>query len=330
VRGVLFLLGAVVIDRQLNTTWRLMFMYLQPLEGSLSPSLSPLPGAAEGDGTLLEGSASGALSGDAISRFVPPYSGGASGSQCQPGMYGSLAGMMEQLMQMLAQLMGYSGGGGNNGMPYGNEQYFQNANGGSNGDPHLSFNGSTWNSMTSHPDLLNSNSIPGGFQISTQVTPANANGVTYNQSATISLNGGNTTIAMNNNGQPTITSYGQTCSIADGQTMQLGNGESVTRNQNGSLTVVASNGYGGQISTTLTAQGQGVNVDVSAQNVDLGGALVRGQNGGGEQGPVQWPVPSPISGPVYGPIGEPISAPGPGPIGGPIYGGSPYPVEPMT
>jgi hypothetical protein len=319
----LFLPRLVVIEEQLNTTWRLMFMYLQPLEGSLSPSLSPLPGGAvEGEGTLLDGSASGALSGDAISRFVPPsYSGSATGTECQPGMYGSLAGMMEQLMQMLAQLMGYSGGG-NTCMPYGNEQYFQNANGGSNGDPHLSFNGSTWNSMTSHPDLLNSNSIPGGFQISTQVTPANANGVTYNQSATISMNGGNTTIAMNNNGQPTITSYGQTCSIADGQTMQLGNGESVTRNQNGSLTVVASNGYGGQITTTLTAKGQGVNVDVSAQNVDLGGALVRGQNGGGEQGP--------ISGPVYGPIGEPIPAPGPGPIGGPIYGGSPYPIEPMT
>jgi hypothetical protein len=299
-------------------------MYLQPLEGSLSPTLSPLQSAAEGDGTLVNGSGAGSLSGDAISRFVPPgYSGGGAGSLCQPGTYGSLAGMMQQLMQMLAQLMGYSGGGSCT--PYGNgsgnEQYFQNANGGSNGDPHLSFNGSTWNSMVSHPDLLNSNSIPGGFQISTQVTPANGNGVTYNQSATISMNGGNTTVSMNNNGQPSITSYGQPVSIADGQSMQLGNGESVTRNQNGSLTVVASNGYGGQITTTLTAQGQGVNVDVSAQNVDLGGALVRGQNGGGGQIPVSAPVTGPIGEPVYG---EP-------PIFQPIYGEPPtYPIEPMT
>lgn len=283
-------------------------MYFQPLEGPLAPPAFSYSGAAEGAEPAYTGNASGALTGDAISRFVPPWYGGngSEGSQCQGGMYGTLMGMMQQLMQMMQQLMGYGGG---NSMPYGNEQYFQNASGGSNGDPHLSFNGNTWTNMSSHPDLLNSNSIPGGFQISTQVTQPNANGVTYNQSATVSLNGGATTIAMNNNGQPTITSYGQSISVADGQTIQLGNDESVTRNQNGSLTVNASNGYGGQITTTLTAQGQGVNVDVSANNVELGGYLVNGNGQNGSQpGPVSGGGTGSLNGPIYGP-------PSVGPVG---------------
>jgi hypothetical protein len=208
---------------------------------------------------------------------------------------------MAQLMQMMQMLMsslglgsqyggygsqygsGYGGYGGcgnpygGNGCPqYGNEQYYSSATGGSQGDPHLNFNGNTWDNMTSQPNLLQSNSFPGGYQVSTQVTAPNAKGVTYNQSATISLNGGATMVGLNNNGQPSITEYGQNVAISPGQTVQLGSGESVTCNQNGSLTVQAQNGNGGQITTTLTATGPGVNVNVSAQNVDLGGTLVNG------------------------------------------------------
>ena len=47
--------------------------------------------------------------------------------------------------------------------PVRTEQYFQNASGGSVGDPHLSFNGKTWDNMGSQPDLLHSDSIPGGY-----------------------------------------------------------------------------------------------------------------------------------------------------------------------
>jgi hypothetical protein len=70
------------------------------------------------------------------------------------GLFGPLMGMLSQLMQMLQSLMGYGGStspfGSNGGCPpngngscapYGNEQFFQNATGGSQGDPHLSFNG---------------------------------------------------------------------------------------------------------------------------------------------------------------------------------------------
>ncbi len=161
--------------------------------------------------------------------------------------------------------------------------------------------------MASQPDLLNSDSFAGGFQISTQATPPNAKGVTWNQSATASLNNGATTIAMNDGGQPSITSYGQQISIARGQTLQLGDGESVTYEENGSLRVCAQNGSGGRIDTTLTPQGDGVNVDVTAHDVDLGGALVNGFERRRD------PDPQPVSGPI---VSNPILRPYPvAPIG---------------
>ena len=124
--------------------------------------------------------------------------------------------------------------------------------------------------------LLHSDSIAGGYRISTQVTPANGKGATWNQTASVALNGGATTVSLNNKGEAEITSNGHNLSIARGETLQLGNGESVTCEQNGSLRITAENGSGGRITTTLSAQGRGVDLDVSAQNVDLGGALVNG------------------------------------------------------
>ncbi|MGC1379767.1 MAG: hypothetical protein WA814_01945, partial [Candidatus Baltobacteraceae bacterium] len=169
--------------------------------------------------------------------------------------------------------------------------------------------GSKWNSMASQPNLLDSNSIAGGFRISTQATPPNAKGATWNQSATVSLNNGATKISMDSSGDPTITSYGRSLSIADGQTLQLGNGESVTREGNGSLVVTATNGEGGRIETTLSAQGKGVNVDVTARDVDLGGALVAGYERDGRgrisHGPIIAPNPVPIASPPEPVYSEP-------------------------
>jgi len=242
-------------------------------------------------------------------------------------MYDPMGSMLQQLMQMMQTLMsslglgsqygsgygssygngygngygsgygsGYPGGCGNGGpgcTTFGNEQYYNSATGGSQGDPHLSFNGNTWDNMTSQPNLLQSNSFPGGYNVSTQVTPPSQNGITYNQSATVSLNGGATTISLNNQGQASIQEYGQNVAISPGQSVQLGNGESVTCNQNGSLTVQAQNGQGGQITTTLTHSGQGVNVNVNAQNVDLGGSLVNGAGYGNQPNPI--PPPPPVT-----------------------------------
>ncbi len=326
-------------------------MYVQPLEGSVSPNslASPVGNPAQ-EGALLQGPAAPAA-GDNISRFVPPelndgadYGGGYGSSGSLQGVFGSLMGVLEQLMQMLQLLMGYGcsapyGSGGCNAPygpggnapcpPYGNERFFQNASGSSEGDPHLSFNGAKWNNMSSQPDLLNSDSFAGGFRISTQVTPPNAKGVTWNQSATVSLNNGATKITMNNNGDASITNDGQSVSIQRGQTLALGNGESVTYEQNGSLRVSAENGSGGRIETTLTAEGKGVNVDVTAHDVDLGGTLVNGYERREPgptpvPGPIGTPIPAPISGPVQTPIPSPISGPEPLPI--PILPG-PYPIR---
>lgn len=326
-------------------------MYVQPLDGSLAPNaLSTPAGNAEYAGTLAAGGTT-AVPADNISRFQPPSlnegdaSGGYvdyGGSNSLQGLFGPLMGMLQQLMQMLQSLLGYgcnnaSGygagcppngsagcppyGNGNCG-PYGNERFFKNASGSSDGDPHLSFNGAKWNNMASQPDLLNSNSIAGGFRVSTQVTPPNQKGVTWNQSATVSLNGGATNVTMNNNGEASITSYGQSVSIAKGQTLQLGDGESVTYEQNGSLEVTAQNGAGGRIATTLSPQGQGVNVDVTAHDVDLGGTLVNGYERR-ENGPVPIDTPNPISNPITGPINGPIPIPVPEP-----YPENPVPAPP--
>lgn len=300
-------------------------MYVQPLDGSLNAnSLAALANAGT-EGSAFAGAAP-AAAGDDISRFVPPWTNdggnGAYGdASANPsnlqGVFGSLMGMLQQLMQVLQSLMGYGCNApygqsscppyGSQGCPpYGNERYFQNASGASDGDPHLSFNGTRWDNMKSQPDLLNSNSIAGGFQVSTQATPGNGKGIAWNQSATVSLNDGTTKISMNNDGQATITNNGQSVAIARGQTLQLGNGESVTYEENGSLRVSAQNQNGGRIETTLTAEGRGVNVDVTAHDVDLGGSLVNGwEERRGEREPAPgpsfpWPVPLPIRTPIEG------------------------------
>jgi hypothetical protein len=285
-------------------------MYVQPFEGSLAANpLSTLAGNVEGEGQLFEGTA--APDGDNISRFVPPWPG--DGAAAPPygetpyngssfnGLFGPLMGMLQQLMQMLQGITGYGGcnapyGGYQKCGAYRNERFFQNANGSSEGDPHLSFNGARWTNMSSQPDLLKSNSFTGGYKISTQATPPNAKGVTWNQSATVSLNNGATTVTMNDNGEPSITNCGQPLTIARGQTLGLGDGESVTYEQNGSLTVTAQNAQGGQIATTLSARGNGVDVDVTAHDVDLGGALVNNYEGQGAF-PGPWPFMQPIAHP---------------------------------
>jgi hypothetical protein len=132
-------------------------MFVQPLDGPLGQnSLPTMPGSAQGEGTLLQGGVAPAA-GDNISRFVPPwfnqgsvaapYAGGYGNDGSVQGLFGPLMGVLQQLMQMLQSLMGngcntpYGSGNCQGG---GNERYFQNANGSSEGDPHLSFNGQKW------------------------------------------------------------------------------------------------------------------------------------------------------------------------------------------
>jgi hypothetical protein len=257
-------------------------MYVQPFEGPLGPNpLASFAGLGESENALAQAFAPGGETGDAISRLVPPWlSQGGMQNPAQTALFGPLPGLMQQMMQMLqwmmSSLQGAPYGSGASCTAPGNEQFFGTASGASQGDPHLSFNGNTWNSMASQPDLLDSDSIPGGFRVSTQVTPPNAKGVAWNQSATVSLNNGATTVSLDNDGRATIQNLGQNVAITPGQTVSLGNGASVTCNANGSLRVVAQNGSGGQIETTLGVNGRGVDVSANARNVDLGGTLVTG------------------------------------------------------
>lgn len=190
----------------------------------------------------------------------------------------------------------------------GQQQFFGNATASSTGDPHLAFNGTNangtttnekWNSMSSHRDLLGSNSFAGGYRVSTSATAPNSSGVTYNQSASVTTNAGADSVSLDNQGNATITGNGQTSSIADGQSFSLGNGETVSRAQNGTLTIDDNNGNGGSIATTLSENGNGVDVNVQASNVDLGGALAEGPNAQSPGGQTAW-VPQPYGQPQPG------------------------------
>lgn len=207
---------------------------------------------------------------DAISRFLPPCFGGGNAFGSTSTVFSQLGELLEQLVAMLGQLASGLGGPGG-----GNQEFFQHATGSSTGDPHLSFNNNHWDSMASQPNLLDSNSFPGGLRISTQATQPGPNGVTYNENATITSDFGNTRVSLDKSGALSIVRNGEALPIDAGQTLDLGNGETMLRTTSG-VRVTSNDGRGGQITTVLNATGSGVDVSTTGTNVDLGGALVRG------------------------------------------------------
>ncbi len=221
---------------------------------------------------------------------------------------------------------------------HGGQTFFASATASSSGDPHDTFDGTTsdgqtidggrWNNMDGHAFLLRSQSFDGGFHIATDETEPNANGVTRNSSATIDSDFGKHVVTMNRDGSYSIQDDGQDMKLAVGQTRNLGDGESVTLNEDNSLTVVEKNGRGGEITTTLRATGAdggnnggGVNVKVQAEDVNLGGYLVRSarqsQSGSGGPTPAPGQPAEPFPGPVAGSPG------GGGPVA-PGYGTVPF------
>lgn len=195
-----------------------------------------------------------------------------------PGVAGGVNALLSQIMALLQQLLAAIGGQGSTAQPL-----FNSAQGSSTGDPHLAFDGTTaggtqqsrFDSMDDHPDLLDSGSFRGGFQVGTSVTPPGANGVTWNRQAAVTTNFGGTKVSLDNQGQALVTRDGKSVSIAAGQSMQLGRGESVTRNTDGSLVISDDNGVGGYITTTLRDNGPGVDVSIDAHAVALGGDLLQ-------------------------------------------------------
>ena len=252
-------------------------------------------------------------SADAIARLMPPQQPGAYGNGIfgqgtgqSNGLWGAIQGLIQQLSNMLSQVMsGNTGTGipGGNGLP--SEQYFGSANGASVGDPHLSFNGTTWDNMGNQPDLLHSDSFAGGFSLSTQTTAPNAQGVAWNQRATISTNYGATSVSLDNAGTASVIENGMPVQLQSGTPLSLGNGDTVTLGTDGSVQMTANNGLGGSITTTLRTNGNGVDVTCAASNVDLGGALANGPAGTVQQ-PASNALPGLWMGPTR-PVVEPIA-----------------------
>ena len=175
----------------------------------------------------------------------------------------------------------------------GQEQRFGHAAASSVGDPHESFNGTTsgdkvidgrWDSMTSHHNLLGSNSFDGGYRIANTVTQPGTHGVTTNDRVTVTTNGGDTNVAMNKDGSYDVSAFGHQIDLTVGKATHVNDGETVTKNADGSLTIDDSNGRGGTIATTLRGTGGGVDVNSVAENVNLGGYLVDRRDGDVDSG----------------------------------------------
>ncbi|HEY4442344.1 MAG TPA: hypothetical protein VGN14_17930 [Candidatus Elarobacter sp.] len=219
---------------------------------------------------------------------------------------GAIWNVLQQIMGLMGQLLGAvlgnlgsTGGLGGTGTGTGtgttqppgalggSQQRFADVDISSTGDPHLAEtgtretgNGTTqsvdehFDSMTSHDDLVSARGVAGGYRVSTTATQPGANGVTYNDSATVHANADGDSVTMQHDGSFSVVSNGQAVSLTKGQTVTLGGGESVTENQDGSLLVSASNGRGGSIATTLRSTGNGVDVSTHAHELAVGGDVV--------------------------------------------------------
>ncbi len=227
-------------------------------------------------------------SGDAIRRIPSPNwpsQGGTTASgfggfgNSMPFGIGTIVSQLLDLVQQLASMLGMGSAFANAQTP---QTYFRSATASSTGDPHLGFSGTAGNgsnrqahfdSMSAHDDLLDSDSFIGGYKISTSVTQPSANGITYNQQATVTTNFGGIEISLDQKGNAVVEENGRSQSLSSGGSIDLGNGETVTRNANGSVVVSDQNGIGGAIATTLSENGHGVDVTSQATNVDLGGDL---------------------------------------------------------
>jgi hypothetical protein len=135
------------------------------------------------------------------------------------------------------------------------------------------------------------------------VTQPDANGVTWNDSATVHTNFNQDSVTMQRDGTFSVVEGNQSVALAKGQTVTLSGGETVTENADGSLVVAAANQRGGTMSTTLRAAANGVDVTTHAHEVPVGGDVVQhgrhAHHGGGHPPrPVATPVTPPVETPT--------------------------------
>lgn len=209
--------------------------------------------------------------------------GGFGGFGAGDGSGGSLFALIGNIVSQLQRLVGgYLNDGLGDGGP---QQRFTNLDVSSTGDPHLAAVGTRsgncepavndhFDSMTAHDDLVHSSDVESGYRVSTTVTQPDANGITWNRSATVHAGGDWDRVTMNRDGSSAITSGGDPVQLDAGHSLQLSGGETVTRNKDGSLTVDATGVDGGTIATTLRASGNGVDVTTHAQNIAVGGDVL--------------------------------------------------------
>jgi hypothetical protein len=188
--------------------------------------------------------------------FLPPTTGN-----------GGLLGALQALVNAFGRQIG---NGVQQAIGTPREAAFSDASLASTGDPHLSLSGSvvrdgtaspistTFDSMVSQPGLFSTDAFGDGFTVSTRASEADAQGVTYNQSATAWMDGGRDAVSVN----------------ADGSfAVNIGTA-TVTRATDGSVTIAEANRWGGRLDTTFRPTGAGVDVTAQAHDVALGGTLV--------------------------------------------------------
>jgi hypothetical protein len=215
---------------------------------------------------------------------------------------GGINAMLGQIVNLLQQLLGSLGGGSSaagsqfcgsaNAQPFGSAT-FSNATLSSTGDPHLALSGTEQNAngttsqindrydnMTSQRDLLSTNDFGNAFRVSTTASQPNASGVTYNASASASMNFGRDRVTMGAGGAVSVISNGTPVNLAAGQSVTLSGGAVVRENANGSVSIAQQNGNGEALTTTFAYNGSGVDVNATASGgVTLGGSLVRHATG---------------------------------------------------
>ena len=300
---------------------------IQPQWPGLGPILSSLTlGRSPGDGGIAGSLPTAASDGVSSSwwRSTGVPAGGTGGADPSATMWTllqSIVGLLGQLVGAFTNGLGSASGTTLPGTPPGTQpgiggpqQRFADVDISSTGDPHLAETGTRqtaggaqavdehFDSMTSHDDLVSSRAIAGGYQVSTAVTQAGANGVTWNESATVRTNFDQDSVTMRRDGSFSIIDGDQFVDLNKGESATLSGGETVTENADGSLVVAAAGQHGGTMTTTLRATGNGVDVTTHAHELAVGGDVVqhgRHAHHGGHH--PQQPVATPVAGPVETP-----------------------------
>ncbi|HEX3548753.1 MAG TPA: hypothetical protein VHT53_00145 [Candidatus Elarobacter sp.] len=255
-------------------------------------ALSSLLGGANGNSSSLFGMVSGLVS--ALQQLVGALLNGATNptgtatpspwqAQTQPNAAAPWqAGTPWQTSTPWQTGTPQTGAPWQNPVPGGPEQRFADVDVSSTGDPHIAETGTRangtavnarWDSMTAHDDLVHTDQVEGGYRVSTTVTQPDANGVTYNQSASVHANFGQDDVTLNRDGSYQIFSDGRALALGKGESATLSGGERVDVAQDGSISVLAANGSA-TVATTLRSTGAGVDVTTHGHGIALGGDAV--------------------------------------------------------